>query len=165
MLLAPSADAALIDLRVRYVRNIERRMPAHVTMLFPFRSPVDEATVAEIKRVCTELMPFDARFSEVGRFRDDVIWLRPDPSAAFSDASDSVLAAFPDCSLYGGAHATRTLHLTVASRLRGGQADQLVNEVRSVLPLTDRVDQLTLMVEHDGGWRNERSWPFGGGPR
>lgn len=162
VLLAPAATTALHDLRVRYFRNLERRMPAHVTMLFPYRSTIDAATEAEITGVCAALRPFDATFGEVGRFRTDVVWLHPEPAGDFEQASDAVLAAFPDCDPYGGAHSGRTLHLTVASRLRGHESENLAGELGATLPITDRIDELTLMVEHGGGWRVERSWPLGG---
>src|SRR6266508_3538539 len=161
VLLAPNADDALHELRVRYFRNLERRMPAHVTMLFPFRSSVDDATLNEITDVCAGLRPFDAMFSVVGRFRHAVVWLRPEPASGFERMSDAVLAAFPDCNPYGGAHSGRTLHLTVASRLRGTESARLADEVGAMLPIADHIDELTLMVEHGGGWRVERSWRFG----
>ena len=163
VLLAPAATTALHDLRVRYFRNLERRMPAHVTMLFPFRSIINASAEAEIAGVCAALRPFDATFGDVGRFRTDVVWLRPDPAGEFELASDAVLAAFPDCDPYGGAHSGRTLHLTVASRLRGHESEHLVDEVADTLPIADRIDELTLMVEDGGGWRVERAWPLGAG--
>jgi 2'-5' RNA ligase len=160
VLLAPRVDVALRDLRVRYFRNLSRRMPAHVTLLFPFRSPVDPETLATVGEVCARVMAFDATFREPGRFRSDVVWLRPEPDGEFERASDTVLEAFGDCAPYGGAHASRTLHLTVASRLRGGEADRLVDEIGDVLPLTDRIDRLSLMAETGSGWREAHSWPL-----
>ena len=161
VLLAPRVDRALHDLRVRYFRNLQRRMPSHVTMLFPFRSPVDEPTLSTIGAIAANLRPFDATFRQAGRFRSDVVWLRPEPVDAFAAASDDVLAAFPDCAPYGGEHARPTLHLTVASRLRGREADRLLREVTTVLPLADRVDRLSLMSETGTGWAEIESWRLG----
>ena len=160
MLLAPRVGIALHDLRVRYFRNLARRMPAHVTMLFPFRSPVDDATLAAIGEVSAGLRAFGATFRESGRFRNDVVWLRPEPDDEFERASDAVVAAFPDVAPYGGAHAGHTLHLTVASRLRGHEAGELLDHVGAVLPLTDRIDRLSLMAETGSGWQETHSWPL-----
>ena len=129
VLLAPRVDVALHDLRERYFRNLDRRMPAHVTMLFPFRPDVDDQTLAAIDALGSGLRAFDAKFRVAGQFRDDVVWLRPEPADEFERASDAVLAAFPDCAPYGGAHAGRALHLTVASRLRGNEADLLRDDL------------------------------------
>ena len=163
VLLCPRAHEALADLRARYFRNLERRMPAHVTMLFPFRSPVDDPTLALVAEVCRSLRPFDATFSDVGRFRRDVVWLHPEPADEFERASDAVLAAFPDCDPYSGTHSGRTLHLTVASRLRGREADDLLREAADVVPLTELIGDMTLMIETGDGWAVERSWPLGPG--
>jgi 2'-5' RNA ligase len=135
-------------------------MPAHVTMLFPFRSPVDAQTVSTVGAVSAGLRAFDATFREPGRFRNDVVWLRPEPDDDFERASDAVLAAFPDLAPYGGAHVGRTLHLTVASRLQGHEADQLVDDIGDVLPLTDRIERLSLMTETGSGWQEVQSWPL-----
>jgi 2'-5' RNA ligase len=158
VLLAPRVDEALRDLRVRYFRNLARRMPAHVTLLFPFRSPIDDLTLATVGTVCAGLRAFAATFRESGRFRSDVVWLRPEPDDDFEHASDAVLSTFADCAPYGDAYAGRTLHLTVASRLRGREADQLLDEIGDVLPLTDRIDRVSLMAETGSGWRETHSW-------
>ena len=160
VVLAPRVDRALHGLRVRYFRNLARRMPAHVTMMFPFRSPVDEPTLAAVGAVSADLPAFDAMFRESGRFRNDVVWLRPEPDDDFERASDAVLAAFPDLAPYGGAHGRRTLHLTVASRLRGHEAHQLLDDIGDVLPLTDRIERLSLMAETGSGWQETHSWPL-----
>ena len=54
VLLAPHVHDALYDLRARHLRNLGRKMPSHVTVLFPFRNPVDDATVADIERICAD---------------------------------------------------------------------------------------------------------------
>ena len=161
MLLAPRVDEALRELRVRYFRNLPRRMPTHVTMMFPFRSPVDDATRTMIADVAAALRPFDATFREPGRFRSDVVWLRPEPDDEFERASDAVLTAFPDCAPYSDGHRGRTLHLTVASRLRRHEADHLLIDLRAALPLADRIDRLSLMAETGTGWAESGSWPLG----
>lgn len=161
MLLAPNANDVLTDVRRRYFRNIARRMTAHVTLLFPFRSPIDDDTLDEIAAVSGRLEPFEATFRDVGRFRDDVVWLRPHPVERFAVASDAVLAAFADCTPYAGAHRGRTLHLTVASALRGNEASRLESELAALEPITDWIDELSLMIETGSGWRRERAFPLG----
>ena len=164
MLLAPRVNDVLRGLRERYFRNLDRRMPTHVTMLFPFRSPVDDATLDQVGDVAAGLPPIDASFRVPDRFRSDVVWLHPEPGAQFEAASDAVLAAFPDCAPYGGAHPGQTLHLTVASRLRRGEADRLLDELATVLPISDRIDRLSLMTETGTGWAETRAWPLAASP-
>ena len=75
---------------------------------------------------------------------------------------EALLDAFPDCVPYGGKHRNNTPHLSVGSRLPRSIADALAAEVVPLLPLSDRIDALSLMFETGDGWRHERSWPFTG---
>jgi hypothetical protein len=160
VLLAPRVHASLYDLRARHLRNLGRKMPSHVTVLFPFRNPVDDSAVATIERICASTTPFTATFAEVRRFGSSVVWLQPEPTAAFLEVTANVLDAFPDCVPYGGKHRNNTPHLSVGSRLPRSVADALAAEVSPLLPLSDRIDALSLMFETGDGWRHERSWPF-----
>ena len=85
VLLAPRVHDALYDLRARHLRNLGRKMPSHVTVLFPFRNPSTTAAVAEIERICAATAPFNATFAEVRRFGTSVVWLRPEPASAFAE--------------------------------------------------------------------------------
>jgi hypothetical protein len=163
VLLALRVHEALYDLRARHLRNLGRKMPSHVTVLFPFRNPVDDEAVAAIERICRATDPIEASFTEVGRFRTSVVWLRPEPEVEFRAVIDAVAAVFPDCVPYGGKHRTQTPHLSVGSRLTRDVADALAAEVLPLLPLTDRIDALSLMSETGDGWRHDRSWPLTGG--
>jgi 2'-5' RNA ligase len=137
-------------------------MPSHVTVLFPFRNPVGDRAVAEIERICAATAPFDATFGEVRRFGTSVVWLKPEPEERFNELTCLVTTAFPDCAPYAGKHRANTPHLSVGSRLTRDVADALAAEVVPLLPLTDRIDALSLMFETGGGWRHDRSWPLRG---
>jgi hypothetical protein len=163
VLLAPRVHASLYDLRARHLRNLGRKMPSHVTVLFPFRSPVDEEAVATIERICASTTPFTATFTEVRRFGSSVVWLQPEPAHAFLEVTTRVVDAFPDCVPYGGKHRNNTPHLSVGSRLPRSVAAALAAEVVPLLPLSDRVEALSLMFETGDGWRHQRSWPFTNG--
>jgi 2'-5' RNA ligase len=162
VLLAPRVHEALYDLRARHLRNLGRKMPSHVTVLFPFRNPVDDEAVAEVERVCATTAPFDATFDEVGRFGTSVVWLKPEPARRFNELTSLVTTAFPDCAPYAGKHRANTPHLSVGSRLTRAVADALAAEVVPLLPLRDRIDALSLMFETGDGWRHDRSWPLRG---
>jgi 2'-5' RNA ligase superfamily len=162
VLLAPRVHDALYDLRARYLRNLGRKMPSHVTVLFPFRNPVDADAVAEIERICAATALFDATFGEVRRFGTSVVWLQPEPATRFNELTSLVTTAFPDCAPYAGKHRANTPHLSVGSRLAREVADALAAEVVPLLPLRDRIDALSLMFETGDGWRHDRSWPLHG---
>jgi 2'-5' RNA ligase len=162
VLLAPQVHTALYELRARHLRHLGRKMPSHVTVLFPFRNPVDAEAIVEIERICAAFAPFTATFGEVRRFGSSVVWLQPEPAKAFAELTELVLAAFPDCAPYAGKHPTQTPHLSVGSRLSRPVADALAAEVVPLLPVSDRIDGLSLMFETGHGWRHAQSWPFTG---
>jgi len=165
VLLAPHVHAELYDLRARHLRHLGRKMPSHVTVLFPFRNPVGSGAISEIERICATVAPFTATFDEVRRFGSSVVWLQPEPAAAFAELTAMILEAFPDCAPYAGKHREQTPHLSVGSRLTRDVADALASDVVPLLPLTDRIDALSLMFETGSGWRHDRSWPLTGAPR
>ena len=70
VLLAPRVHASLYDLRARHLRNLGRKMPSHVTVLFPFRNPVDEEAAARRSSgSAPTTTPFTATFAEVRALR------------------------------------------------------------------------------------------------
>ena len=70
-------------------------MPSHVTVLFPFRNPVDADAVAEIERICAAAAPFTATFGEVRRFGSSVVWLQPEPAEAFTELTTAGTGGVP----------------------------------------------------------------------
>lgn len=140
-----------------------RGVPAHVTVLHPFRSVVDEATVREVRTIASRIAPFDATFASVDRFPGVVLFLSPEPLERFRALTRVFVEAFPDCPPYGGAFADPHPHLTVGSQIDDATADSLERAVAVGLPLTTRVDRLTLLVEDDDGrWTVSQAWPLAG---
>jgi 2'-5' RNA ligase superfamily len=138
-----------------------RGVPAHVTVLHPFRSTVDEATAHEVAAIAAGLDSFDATFATVGRFPGAVLFLSPEPLEHFKQMTRSFVHAFPDCPPYGGAFPDPHPHLTVGSQLDDATADTLEQAIAPGLPLSTRVDRLTLLVEDDEGrWTVAQSWPL-----
>jgi hypothetical protein len=79
----------------------------------------------------------------------------------FRAMTATFVAAFPDCPPYGGAFPDPHPHLTVGSRVDAATAEALERELAPALPISTRVDRLTLLVEDDAGqWTVDRSWPL-----
>ncbi|MCW2781962.1 MAG: hypothetical protein JWR35_2411 [Marmoricola sp.] len=156
-----TAAEIIRDLRMVHDPLAARGVPAHVTILFPFRSVVDDSTAQQISTIASQTRPFDVTFSSVERFGDEVVYLVPEPAAAFSALIGLFVEAFPDCPPYAGKHPDPTPHLTVGSNLIPGAADELVAAI-GTLSITTRVDRLTLLVEQDdGAWTTSQTWPLG----
>lgn len=162
VVVVPATDEVVEAHRLRHDPLATRGVPAHVTILYPFRRDVDRATIDQAAEICRSFRPFETTFATVGRFPEGVVWLRPDPGHDFVALTAAFAAAFPDCPPYEGEFAEVIPHLTVGTGLDAAEADALERVLAPRLPVTTRVDQLTLLVEQeDGTWHVNGSWPLG----
>ena len=163
VVLVPAVEPAVSVHRMQHDPMAARGVPAHVTILYPFRPELDGDTVERIEEIGRAFTAFEATFATVGRFADEgVVWLRPEPHDVFVALVRAFAAAFPDCPPYGGEFAEVIPHLTVATGLDAAAAAALETTLTASLPVTTTIDRLTLFVEGDGGaWHAERSWPLG----
>ena len=161
-MLVAEAEQAVAEHRAEHDPMAGRGVPAHVTILHPFRADVDEVTTDEVASVADEIESFEATFGAVGRFPGEVVFLVPEPAATFKAMTSSIIAAFPDCPPYGGDHPDPEPHLTIGSSLDPAVANTVAEALPPNLPIETYVDRLTLLVEDDeGNWTVDRSWPLG----
>ena len=140
-----------------------RGVPAHVTVLHPFRSVVDRRNGSRDRHDRQPGCAFDATFASVDRFPGVVLFLSPEPLDRFKALTRVFVEAFPDCPPYGGAFADPHPHLTVGSQIDDATADLLERAIARGLPLATRVDHLTLLVEdNEGRWTVSQAWPLAG---
>ncbi len=138
-----------------------RGVPAHVTILHPFRAVVDDETAKEIAAIASRIPWFDATFASVGRFDDAVLFLAPEPLEDFRSMTRAFVDSFPHCPPYGGAFPDPHPHLAVGTRIDDATAEVLERSIAPGLPLSTRVDRLPLLVEDDEGqWTASQSWPL-----
>ena len=138
-------------------------VPAHVTLLFPFRPAglVDDALLGELRDLCSAAAPFDVEFRRVGRF-EEVAWLAPEPSEPFVALTKALVARYPEHPPYGEESFDEIVpHLTIVNRA----GPELLAEVESALvyelPVRARVREATLLEEgEDGVWRARASFAF-----
>jgi hypothetical protein len=85
------------------------------------------------------------------------------PAPALQPVADAVCARWPEILPYGGRFGPRPVaHLTVAM---GGSAEALERvgqDVRPLLPVTDRAEALQLVALTEHGWEPRLEAPFGG---
>jgi 2'-5' RNA ligase len=161
VVLVPGVEPIVDTLRRRHDPMFFRGVPAHVTVLHPFRSVVDDATAAAVERLARSLDAFTATFARVGQFPGSVVFLEPEPIQRFKELTAAIAEGFPDCPPYGGAFTDPHPHLTVGNRVDEPTAQHIETTLRPSLPIDFRVDRLTLLVEDDDGqWTVDRSWPL-----
>lgn len=141
-------------------------VPAHVTVLYPFASPrdLDDGVRAAVADLASAIEPFEATFTEVRRFGDDVLYLAPEPRSVFDDLLARAAARWPEHPPYGGEHDEVVPHLTVGDNGdRAGYAEAAA-ALRRRLPLGCTVDRLEVVVggTTQGSWHQRWSFPLGG---
>lgn len=168
LLVRVAADALVGSFRQRHhVASLARRMPPHITILFPFArsSSVDEALLADLEEHFASLAGFDASLTGVGRF-DDFVWLAPEPRSRFVDLITATCARFPAFPPYEGEAGEPIPHLTIATVDGDARADELAalaaEELRPLLPFAFSVTHVSLFEElGDGTWHESRRFHLG----
>ena len=160
VVLVPDAEAVVAEHRLRHDPAAAIGVPAHVTVLYPFRTEVDDDTAAALTAIAAAVPAFDATFRTTARFPGLVVYLDPEPAAPFHELIARCVAAFPDCPPYGGTIPDPLPHLTVADGVDEPTADALDVEVRDGLPITSRVERLTL-ISGPPPWRTVRHFALG----
>jgi hypothetical protein len=160
----PEAEPVVSHLRAIHDPSAADGMPAHVTVLFPFRpyEEIDDACLTGIEEIMADAEPLDIVFRGHSRF-PTVLWLAPEPADPIVRLTEAAVSRFPEHLPYGDAFDTITPHLTVAE----GDEDVLERagaEMTKALrePLKAKVQRCVLFACESGRWREKQSFHFGG---
>ncbi len=164
ILRVPEAEPLVGDLRASLDPNAAEGVPAHVTVLYPFRpsEQIDAAVEARLTEIFRGIPAFDVSLLVIARF-PGVLWLAPEPRAPIDALTRACVAAFPDCPPYGGAFADPAPHLTVAIQEKEARLDQAEARLRSRLsrPLRAHIGAVCLFENTAEGWREKARFPLG----
>jgi 2'-5' RNA ligase superfamily len=162
VVLVPEAEPLVAVHRLRHDPAAAVGVPAHVTILYPFRSIVDDAAIDVVAQLAANVAAFDLTFLVLARFPGLVVYLVPDPAEPFRQLTARAVASFPDCPPYSGAIPDPIPHLTVADGVDAASAAAIDIAVQPGLPVASRVERLTLIAENPAGrWATVRHWPLG----
>ena len=134
-----------------------RGLGAHITILFPFRSPasISTAVVSELRTLFAAHSQFTFSLVKVDEF-PSAIYLSPEPPDPFNVLTQAAAGQFPDCPPYGGAFANPVPHLTVAQESGGQNLGGVSNRIRAhvgqSLPLPCAATEVCLAVRNAGYW-------------
>ncbi|HUD52009.1 2'-5' RNA ligase family protein [Parvibaculum sp.] len=165
----PEAEAAIAHWRARHDPAAADGMPAHVTLISPFKpsSEIDAEAEASLAYVFAQSAPVDLHFAETRRF-PSVLWLAPDRAEPVVGLVRALRLAFPDHLPYGGAHAEVVPHLTVAHLSADASPEDLdriekefLADARPRLPIRARIEAASLFCKDEDGWREKRRFDFG----
>ena len=164
------AERVLAPWRLRFLRaTVERGIPAHVTVLFPFvAADRVEGTLPALRELYASVAPFTCELASVESF-PGYAWLAPRPTERFLDLIAITCRAFPDYPPYGGLELEPIPHCTVGAEDDPARLGEIVAELREALgptlPLRCRVDRVTLLEElPDATWLQRHAFPLAGRP-
>jgi hypothetical protein len=158
---APEVEPVVGPLRLQFDMGARLGIPAHITLLYPFRSA--QAVAGEIKTlrdVCASVEVFPFSFIEVRGF-PETAYLHPDKSEIFAQITGTLAGTWPDCKPYNGAFSEIIPHLTVADHVDRAILTTVEDSVRPHLPIHCVAREVWLLTSDDSGmWSKKACFPL-----
>ncbi len=159
LLIPVDADSLVGDFRNRYnAATVARRLPPHITVLFPFARGVNVAEThgADLGSHFSGFEPFEAALAGVGQF-DRFVWLAPEPRERFVDLISATSSRFREFPPYEGEGGEPEPHLTIAATNAPDETEDIAtiarSELQPQLPFRFTVDSVSLFEEQeDATW-------------
>ena len=166
VVLIPEAEFLVAAFRKQYDPSAAVGVPAHVTVLYPFKPPPE--LTAEVIQSLGDLFSgfpkFRASFAELARF-PGVLYLAPEPVETFHRLIRLVSGRFPETPPYDGQFAEVIPHLTVAQVSDSEQLEKIASDfgkqASERLPIQASINQIALLDNVSGLWRIRREFYLG----
>jgi len=158
VVLIPEAETLVQEFRDRYDPSAAEGMPAHITVLSPFKyaGEIDREVVDALQALFSQHSRFSFTLAETRRF-PNALYLAPQPDALFAELTRAVAERYPETPPYGGAFPTVVPHLTIAQVEDPQQLEKISDKFdcasRGSLPIHSRVEKVWLVQKHGGRWK------------
>lgn len=166
--IVPEAEPVVRDFRNRYDPSARLGVPAHVTVLYPFKAPaaIGRADIERLEMLFAEHAPFSFALKSIGSFGNRVLYLTVEPENVFKELTAAVHQQYPDLPPYRGQFAEVIPHLTVADQLPDAGtlravADQFASASRNAMPICANVGEVSLLDNEAGTWRARLKFKLG----
>jgi 2'-5' RNA ligase len=156
VVLVPEAAVLVHSVRRRY-NLADPQVPAHVTVLYPFKPPseITPEDIEELRRLFARFPPLRFALARLGTF-PGTLFLVPSPDESFVALTRAVHEHFPEVPPYGGAYDEIVPHLTLAHVSDERPFECVVEEVeetlREMLPVWVTATEVTLFQRSDEVW-------------
>lgn len=156
--LVPAAETLVEPFRNRYDPSAAVGVPAHVTVLYPFKPPTEITAdvIGQLEELFSNIRYFECAFRE-SRLLPRVLYLAPVPDAPFKKMTEAVSERFPETPPYAGQFADIIPHLTVAQEDDPERLTAIVAEfdkaARHALPIEAIVSEIVLLDNESGRWQ------------
>jgi 2'-5' RNA ligase len=167
VVLVPEAEASVKPFRDRYDPSAAAGMPAHITLLYPFKPPdeVDEVVLDSLRHCFTRFAPIQFSLSSIRRFPIEVLYLAPEPDEPFRQLTLAIWDRYPETPPYGGKWSNIVPHLSVAWLADEQQLDDITNDFVEVsqekLPIQATASEVALMDIESGRWQVRAMFSLG----
>ena len=130
---------------------------AHITLLYPFRSPgeIDQAMLDDLRGCFQGFASFRFSLAPIRRFPDGVVYLAPDPDEPFRQLVQAIWDRYPETPPYGGKWLDIVPHLSVAWVKDEQRCDRIADDftrAREEIANFATAAEVTLMA-WSGHWR------------
>jgi 2'-5' RNA ligase superfamily len=166
VVLVPEAESLVKSFRDQYDPSAGDGVPAHVTILYPFKPP-DQLTVdvlTTLQDLVSSLPSFNVSFQKIQEF-PDILYLAPMPAEPFKHLTEIIVGTYPENPPYGGAFTEIIPHLTVALASDSQRLDEIAAEFREVagkeLPIHARVNTVSLFDNSNDCWKVRAQFSLG----
>jgi len=160
------AEFLVSRFRDRFDPSASAGVPAHVTLLYPFKPPNELGTevMERLVELFQSFQSFDVSFARAKRF-PGVLYLAPEPDETFRRLTEKIAKHFPETPPYGGKFAEIIPHLTIAdvgnSQLLDGIAEEFETEANGRLPIHASVKEVCLIDNESGRWMTRQRLSLG----
>jgi 2'-5' RNA ligase len=158
VVLVPEAEAVARPFRDRYDASAAAGVPAHITLLYPFKAPdeIDDITLVKLRDCFAGYEPIQFSLRTIQRFHAEVLYLAPEPDEPFRQLTLSIWNLFPETPPYGGKWPDVIPHLSVARVTDEAQlttiADDFAKAAQGKLPIHAIAYKVALMEKRSGRW-------------
>jgi 2'-5' RNA ligase len=162
----PEAESVVRKWREKYDRVALLGIPAHITLLYPFKSPpeINESIIDKLRLLFKTINSFSFSLTTIGTF-PNVIFLSPYPKNFFIDITKKLASLFPENPPFGGKFPEINPHLTIGQFTDKDNFKEILNnilkEINPKLPINAKAIEAKLMVENsDQTWSELIKFPF-----
>jgi len=167
LVLVPEADALVKSFRDRYDPSAAAGMPAHITLLYPFKSPdeLDEAVLDDLRHCFESYAPIKFSLGSIRRFPVEVLYLAPEPAEPFRQLTLAIWDRYPETPPYSGKWPDIVPHLSVAWLTDERQLEDVTNDfvaaAQEKLPIVAKATEVALMDNRSGRWQVRAMFTLG----
>jgi 2'-5' RNA ligase len=162
VILVSEAKTLVKECREKYDSSATEGMPAHVTVLYPFKTlnQIGEDVVVILHSLFSRHPRFRFSLGEMQRFPTAL--LAPHPGIPFKTLTRAVADRYPETPPYGGTFSQIVPHLTIAHVNHAHRLDEISAEFHRAaggeLPIQGYAERVWLMARQEGMWRPRLSF-------